>query len=76
MISRRALETQSRDLMAQATLTAGEVETLSRGNMHTDTVAKSVYDKRNAREFKAQAVQLFITKVLPATKKSRTGEDN
>ena len=52
--------------MGQAILSASEVETLSRGNMHTDPVAKEKYDIRNSRYFKAQAVKLFVNKVIPA----------
>jgi hypothetical protein len=53
--------------MGEAVLSAAEVETLSRGNMHTNPVAKGIYDKRNARDFKVQAVKLFVHKLLPAT---------
>jgi hypothetical protein len=52
--------------MGEAILSAAEVETLTRGNMHIDAVAKETYDIRNAKAFKTQAVKIFVNKLLPA----------
>ena len=65
LISRRALETESRDLVAQCVLTPGDVATLTRGNMHTDLVAEAIYDKRSARKERANAIKIFRQKLVP-----------
>ncbi len=69
-LSRRGLETTARDLLAGGELSAGDVQVLTRGNMHTDPVAKSHYDKRSARLEKADATTVYIEKVLPASRKA------
>ncbi len=71
-IARRALETFSRDLVAAQELTPGDVLTLSRGNMHTDTVAAGIYDKRSARNEKVMAIKVYRDRLLPALSRVRS----
>ncbi len=65
-VSRRGLETLSRDLLAHDDLSPADVAILSRGQMHTDQVAQAIYDKRDSRANKVNAILVYKQKILPA----------